>query len=72
MNPKITNWRMWLRGLIGALIGGAANGITAMVLDPNTFNFSTGLLALGKFAFVSGIISAALWLKTHPVPDEVQ
>ena len=66
----ITNWRLWLRGLIGAAVGGAANGITAIGLDPQTFNFSTGLVVLGKFVFISGLVSAALYIKTHPTPEE--
>ena len=67
---KITNWRLWLRGLIGAVIGGAANSVTAMTIDPQTFNFAEGLPALGQFVLVSAIVSAALWLKSHPVPEE--
>jgi len=66
---KVTNWRMWARGLVGAAVGGAANGVTAIGLDPQTFNFAEGLPALGKFVAVSGIVSAALYLKTHPAPE---
>lgn len=69
---KLTDLKTWLRGLAGAIIGGSANGVLAATLDPKTFNLSEGIPALAKFVVISGIISAALWLKQHPVPDDTK
>ena len=71
MKQKLTDWNWWLRGLIGAVIGGAANAITIMVVDPTGFNFTTGGKKLCTFTAVSAIVSAALYLKQQPVPPEV-
>lgn len=63
-------WRTWLHGLIGAFIQSGATAVSAMILDPQKFNLDEGLANIGKLALVSGIIGAALYLKTSPVPAE--
>lgn len=63
-------WKHWFHGLCGAIIGGGANAITVMVVDPAAFNFQTGLEKLITFTVVSAIVSAALYLKQSPLPDE--
>ncbi len=65
------SWRLWLRGLIGAVIGSLGNAVTLMVTDPATYNiFDAGNWAkLGTFCAGSGIISAALYIKTHKIPE---
>lgn len=66
----VYDWRNWARGLVGALIGGGANAITVMVVDPSNFNLSsTGWKKLAGFTAISSLVSAALYLKQHPVPD---
>lgn len=70
MKNQLTNWRTWLRGLIGAFVGASANAITLMLVKPEDFNFAAGWSNLWHFAVVSGVVSAALYLKQHPVPDE--
>lgn len=62
--------KIWIRGLIGAAIGGAANSVTLMVIKPEDFNFTTGWTDLWHFAAISAVVSACLWLKTHPIPEE--
>lgn len=62
------DWRTWLKGLLSAIIGGAANSITVMVIDPNQFNFADGLSKLATVAGVSAIVSAAMYLKESPLP----
>lgn len=59
---------LWLKGLVGALIGGAANAITVAIVDPQTFNINEGADKLWTVAWVSGIFSAAMYLKQSPVP----
>lgn len=64
------NWHHWLHGLIGAFIGGSANTITNMIVSPETFNLNAGLPKVLEAALLSGIISAALFLKQSPLPPE--
>lgn len=67
---RITNWREWVRGLIGALVGGGANAVTVMLVKPSEFNFQSGWTSLWQFTVVSAIVSAALYLKQHPIPEQ--
>ena len=67
---KITNWRVWWRGLQGAFIGGLGNGITLIAIKPEDFNFTNGWTSLWQFSLISAIISAGLYLKQNPVPPE--
>ncbi len=59
---------VWLKGLMAAIISGAAHSIAAMIIDPAKFNFSTGLKPIGEMALVSGIIGACLYLQRSPIP----
>lgn len=63
-------WRTWLHGLIGAFIQSGATAVSVMVIDPAKFNLEEGLANIGKLMLVSGIIGAALYLKSSPVPPE--
>lgn len=58
----------WVKGLISAAIGGAANAVTVMVVDPMAFNLNDGLGKLGSVALVSAIVAVAMYLKQSPVP----
>ena len=58
----------WLKGLLGAIIGGAANAITMMVVDPMTYNINEGLPKLGSVALVGGIVAGAAYLTKSPIP----
>lgn len=63
------NWKLWLKGLISAVIGGAANAVTVMIVDPVAFNLQAGAAKLGWVALVSAIVAAALYLKQSPLPN---
>ena len=65
-----TNLRLWLRGLIGAIIAGGAHSITAVVVAPETFNLHGGLLKLLQLGVGGGIISGAFYLQKSPLPEE--
>ena len=65
------NWKNWLKGLIAAVIGGAANSVSAMFVAPESFNLQD-LPKLGKLAVASAIISLAFYLKSSPVPPETE
>jgi len=60
----------WLKGLLSAIIGGAANSITVMVVEPTSFNLQEGLSKLLSVAAVSAIVSAAMYLKQSPLPTK--
>lgn len=64
------NTRVYLHGATAAVISGAANAITLMVIDPVSFNvFQGGFVKLAVAAGISGLVSLAAYLKTHPLPD---
>lgn len=64
------DWKLWLKGLLAAVISSAANSISVLVADPQHFNPSAagGMRNLGIVALVSAIVGAALYLKQSPVP----
>ncbi|HLI30100.1 MAG TPA: hypothetical protein VKV79_03240 [Terriglobia bacterium] len=64
------NWRIWLKGLIAAVVSSAANSISVLIADPHHFNPGAvgGFRNLGLVALVSAIVGAALYLKQSPVP----
>jgi len=63
------NWKMWLKGLVSAVIGGAANAITAVVVDPTSFNFGEGIGKLGAMAGMGALFAGAMYLKKSPMPE---
>lgn len=62
--------RVWLEGLVAALIGGAANAVTVIVVDPLNFNLGEGLPKLLQVVAVGAIVAAAAFLKQSPIPAE--
>lgn len=66
----VTNWKTFIRGLVGAVVGGGANAICVMVVKPEAFNFAAGWSDLWHFTVISAVVSAALYLKQNPVPPE--
>ena len=63
------NWKLWLKGLISAVIGGAANAITLVIVDPLNYNLQEGFQKLATVAIVSAIVAAAMYLKQSPIPN---
>ena len=62
--------RHWLHGLGAAFIGGGANAVTVMAIDPMKFNLQEGWKNLVTAFLVSGIVNAAFFLKQSPLPPE--
>lgn len=64
------NWKLWLKGLVAAVVASAANSISVLIADPRHFNPSEagGWRNLGTVAVVSAIVGAAMYLKQSPVP----
>lgn len=67
---NMTNITIWIKGLIAAVIGGVANTVGLMIIDPLTFNLNEGFNSLLKAGATSAIVSAALYLKQSPIPSE--
>lgn len=59
----------WLKGLFAAIIGGAANSITLIIVSPTEFNLQAGLKNLITVGATSAILGAAMYLKQSPLPD---
>ncbi len=70
---------VWIKGLIGAGISGAAtsisSGIGASMLAPDKFNLETGMSSLLKLiaitATVSFIVSISKYLSIKPIPEDL-
>ncbi len=62
---------LWLKGLVSAIIGGAANSIALMIADPQTYNLQAGLGKLETVAITSALLSAAMYLKQSPIPNGI-
>jgi hypothetical protein len=58
----------WIFGLCSTGISAAANSITVCVIDPTTFNFSTGIHNVLSVAGVAALIAIANFLKQSPLP----
>lgn len=63
------NWRNWIRGLVSAAIGAAANTVTVMIVAPETFNINEGLGKVGTVAGVSALVAVCNYLKQSPLPS---
>lgn len=59
---------VWLHGLGSAFIGGGATAISAMIIEPATFNLTTGLKSMAALALISGIVNASFYLRASPLP----
>jgi hypothetical protein len=61
--------QIWLRGLFAAFIASSANGVSLVIVSPETFNpFHGGLTKLAIVCFVSGIVGVSMYIKKSPVP----
>ena len=65
MNASV---KVWLHGLAGAFIGGAAAALSGAISMPNTFNFTkAGMLNMVRIGVGAGFASAFLYLKQSPL-----
>jgi hypothetical protein len=64
-------YRVWLHGLIAAILSSAGNGLTVALVDPTDFNplAGAGWVKLGTVVLVSAIVAMGGYLKAHPLPD---
>ncbi len=69
---------IWLKGLLAAVVSGAANGVVtgfaAMGIDPSHFNLTAGmphtLQIAAASAAMSAVLGAALYLRQSPLPAD--
>jgi hypothetical protein len=67
-----TTTEQWLKGILAAAIGSAANAVTLIIIDPLQFNlFQGGAAKLGMACTVSAIVAVAMYLKQQPVPKDI-
>jgi hypothetical protein len=66
----LLDWRNWVKGIIAAGIGGGANAITLVLVDPLSFNLQEGFKKLLMVAGVSALTAIGLYLKQSPIPQE--
>ena len=60
--------RVWLKGLVSAIISGAAGAVAVMIVDPQHFNVHEGWPDLLLLATVAGVLGGANYLRAHPTP----
>lgn len=60
--------KVWLYGLVSAVVSSAAGCVAMMAIDPNTFNLQSGLPKLLQVAAALGIIAMFNYLQKHPLP----
>lgn len=68
---KRSRLRLWLLGLLHAVVAGASNAAAGALADPAHFNFSpNGLIALGKLAATGALIGLVMYLRQSPLPAQ--
>lgn len=65
---RAKSWKFWMHGLGSAIIGGVANSVFLVMVDPTKFNLQEGRKDLLMVAGANAIWSAALYLKQSPLP----
>ena len=59
---------LWAKGLLAAMINGAASAVALVIVDPQTYNLQEGWQRLLTVMAVSAILGAASYLKQSPIP----
>ncbi len=65
----MNSWKVWVKGLVAAAIGGASSSVTVVLADPEHFNFSTGLKKLGAVTVMGALVAVAAYLQKSPLPN---
>lgn len=65
------NSRIWAKGLLAAIVGGASNAFTAAFVDPDHFDpFRAGWAHCKEIILVGAIIAAFHYLAQSPLPPD--
>lgn len=63
------NWGKWVKGLVAAVIGGATNTVSMILLaSRDAEGFAADWETLLPIALVALVTSGAAYLKVHPIP----
>lgn len=63
-------WRVYLHGLVAAVINAISNSAVVVMVDPAQFNlFQGGARKLSMVAGASAVFAFFTFLKDHPLPD---
>lgn len=66
-------WKTWVHSLVAAAVSAAASGVTLVIVDPASFNFSGGgLKHLAAVCGVQALIAVAAFLKQSPLPGDTK
>lgn len=66
MNPDLSIFEIWLRGLMAAAIGGAASAVAAIQFSPQT---GIDWHQVGALASVGALLSVAHYLMPSPISN---
>lgn len=58
----------WLGGLLSAISGAVGSGLGVMLVDPQDFNFQTGLHKLLVVGAASAVVAVLNYLAKSPLP----
>lgn len=62
--------RVYVYGLVAAVINGVSNSVVVVMVDPGTFNlFDGGFKKLCAVGAATAVFSFFTFLKDHPLPD---
>lgn len=65
----MSNFEIWFRGILAALIGGASSAAAAALAAPQAFNSShDGLIAFAKVIVIGAALPTLAYLKQSPLP----
>jgi len=65
------SWKIWVKGIVAAVIGGSASAIAAAVTEPGIANGTrASWVALLRMSAVAAVLNAAAYLKQSPLPGE--
>ena len=66
---KLTNFNIWIHGLIAAFISAFATAASGAIALPTVFTFDkVGFINMLKLATVPALLAVFAYLKTSPVP----
>ena len=63
------SWKVWVKGIAAALIGGGASAVAAAVTAPGIVSGTRGSwMVLLRMSAVAAVLNAAAYLKKSPLP----
>jgi hypothetical protein len=66
---ELRSVKVWLYGLLSAVISSAAGATAVVWVDPDHFNFTTGLRHLLLVSAALGVVALFNYLQRHPLPE---